>query len=155
MTETPPEPLPPVAPTAAVPASPYTPAPATPVYAPAAPAYASAPVDPRRDKNPFGIAGLVIMIISFFVPIGFFFAPIIASASAGSDIGWGVLGGIIFFVLGTAPAALLAVIAVVLAIVSLVRSNRKALGIVTLVLSTPLVLVGLLALPGFISGDYL
>lgn len=155
MTVTPPEPLPPVSPADVVPASPYAAVPATPVYAPAAPAYAPAPVDPRRDKNPFGIAALIIMIISFFVPIGFFLAPIIASAAAGSDIGWGVLGGILFFVIGMVPGAGLAVIAVILAIVSLVRSNRKALGIITLVLSTPLVLFGLLMLPGLIGGDYL
>ncbi|CAN5311528.1 hypothetical protein BH10ACT7_BH10ACT7_27720 [soil metagenome] len=155
MTVTPPEPLPPASPADVVPASPYATVPATPVYAPATPVYAPAPVDPRRDKNPFGIAALIIMIVSFFVPLGFFLAPIVVSAAAGSDIGWGVLGGILFFVIGMVPGAALAVIAVILAIVSLVRSNRKALGIITLVLSTPLVLFGLLMLPGLIGGDYL
>lgn len=155
MTVTPPDPLPPAAPADVVPASPYATAPASPVYAPATPGYPPAPLDPRRDKNPFGIAGLIIMIISFFVPIGFFVAPIIASAAAGTEIGWGILGGIVFFVIGMVPAAGLALIAVILAIVSLIRSNRKVLGIITLVLSTPLLLFGLLMLPAAINGEFL
>lgn len=157
MTSTPPEPLPPVAP--ATPAAPaVTPgaaiAPASPYAAAPVTGYAATPVDPRREKNPFGIAALVFTIVSILVPIGFLIAPIVATAASGNDIGWGVLGGIVFFVIGLAPAAGLALIAVILAIVSLVRSNRKALGIVVLVLSGPVVLVGLLTLPAFLNGDF-
>ena len=155
MTTTPPEPLPPVAPavpqTAVAPSTPYANVPAT-----SSSPYSATPVvvDPRRERNPFGVAALIVMLVSFVVPIGFFFAPIVASAAAGSEIGWGILGGFVFFVLGLIPAAGLGVIAVILAIVSLVRSNKKVLGIITLVLSTPLVLFALLLVPGLLGGDF-
>lgn len=147
MTVTPPEPLPPAQPSDVAPASPYATVPASPVYAPA-------PVDPSRDKNPFGIAALIIMIVALLIPVGFLLAPIVISIASGGQTGWAILGGLVFAFIGLVPAAGLGLVAIVLAIVSLVRSNRKAPGIIALVLGSPLVLLGLAMFPAFINGQF-
>lgn len=108
----------------------------------------------RPRRNGLGLAALVVLIFGYLVPFGFFLAPVLAGAASSNNelLGWGFVGGFFFFFIGLVPGGILAFIALVLAIISLVLKNRsKVLGIVTICLSAPYVILGLLLLPTALS----
>jgi hypothetical protein len=134
-----------------------TPEPAA-VAAPAATVPATAYVAPAKKlRNRLGLVGLILVLISFVVPIIVLIVGIVIIATdpnppVGDNIGWAGIGAVLFMWAGAAAISPLAVAGGILGIVSLFRQGRsKVAGIIAIVLGLPYGLTFLATLPAAIS----
>jgi hypothetical protein len=112
-----------------------------------------APATTRR--NPIGVAAFVLMLVVLILPAVVTIVTAIVGGVSGSmggsaadAAGWSVLGGFIVGAMALAVVSPIAVIAVVLAIVSLFRRRgRNGLGVWALVLSILPALIGPFLIP--------
>lgn len=104
---------------------------------------------PAPARNRLAIAGFVLVLVAALLPLAAFVTGVVGAAleaPGGDDVGWAILGGLVFGGVGFGLAGPFALVGVVLCIVALTRrGRRKALAIVGLVLGSPLVLTGVLA----------
>ena len=104
-----------------------------------------------------GLIGLLLVVLAYVIPIVVLIVGIVVIATdpnppVGDDIGWAGLGALVFMLFGYALASPIAIIGAVVGIVSLVRTDqRKALGIVAIVLGLPYGIIGLILLPAALS----
>jgi hypothetical protein len=98
----------------------------------------TAPVVPAPTRNKLGIAALILVLVTYALPIIGFIVFVIASiieGAEGDDIGYAVLGA--FFVTAglSAVIAPIAILGIVLGVISLFRhGQRKVQGILAIVL---------------------
>ena len=128
--------------------------PATSPYA----AAVSAPVA-KKAHNKLGFAALIIVLVAAIVPPVAFIVAVIATlvdpnVPESMDLGWTILGAFVISGLSFGVTGPIALVGVILGIVSLFRKGRsKAVGIVSIVIGTPLAVIGLSVLP-LLTGDF-
>jgi len=128
----------------------------TPEPAPVAAPVAYAP-PARKLPNRLGLVGLILVLVSFVVPIIVLVIGIVVIANdpnppVGDDIGWAGIGALLFMWAGAAAISPLAVAGAILGIISLFRQGRsKVAGIIAIVLGLPYGLTFLATLPAAIS----
>lgn len=102
-------------------------------------------------RNPLARTGFGLVLAGVLLPVAALVVGIVAAAleaPGGDDLGWAILGGLVFAAIGLGLAVPFAVAGVVLCIVAVTRRGRaKAMAIVGIVLGAPLVLIGLGAAP--------
>jgi hypothetical protein len=116
-----------------------------------------ATADVPRRRNRLGIAGSVLVLVAFVIPLIVLVVAIILIASdpnppTGDNIGWAGIGALLFMFIAAALAAPLAVIGGVLGIVSLFAKNRgKVFGVLAIVLGLPYGIIFSLGIPAALS----
>lgn len=109
-----------------------------------------APTKPAR--NPLGVVALVLALIALLAPaIGFGVGLITAAQNHDTmfeDPSWDYVSAFFFSLLALVPGAVVALIAIVLGIVALVKRGRsKVAAIIAIVIASPFVIIGLASLP--------
>ena len=123
------------------------------------PAPAAAPVSTPAPRNRLGVVAFILVLIVLVVPIVAAIVTAIVGGASGSTggntadaVGWSVLGGFILGAIALALVSPIAVVAVVLAIISLFRRRgRNGLGVWALVLGILPALIGPFFIPAAVT----
>jgi hypothetical protein len=107
--------------------------------------------------NRMGLIALLVVILSFLIPIAFLIVGAVIIATdpnppVGQDVGWATIGAVVYMLYGAGISAPVALAGVGIGIASLFRKNHgKVLGIIAIILGVPYGLTCLILLPLAIS----
>jgi hypothetical protein len=90
----------------------------------------TAPVIPTPTRNRLGIAALILVLVTYALPIIGFIVFVIASiieGAEGDDIGYAVLGAFFITAAASSLIAPVAILGIVLGIISLFRAGQRKL----------------------------